>query len=140
MKSLIAIVVALFGVSTAYAGAASYKLPKGALALKAIKESSITFEPLCPKNVTCITDGKVVNLHYTLGCLNTMVPVQFKTEIDFKANKAVIYVTAFEVLTKASQTAKCFRAPIGTASIPLVGFFGEVEVRNTEYEAEVEIH
>jgi hypothetical protein len=74
-------------------------------------------EPLCPEDVTCVTNGTIVKLEFTLmGCLDALAPLEYSGI----AQDGVVSVKAINVANPQSQVVLCERMPTEIRTIELV--------------------
>ena len=94
---------------------------------------------MCPKNVVCITDGTNVRIQYALtSCIGELVNVQYDVEIinggKKKTATAVVRVAATEEYDPTKEIA-CLVIELREVTIPLIGFYGNVEVKDVMNQA-----
>lgn len=83
-------------------------------------------EPLCPKGVTCMTDGTVVNVRVTYGCAEKLGPVTAET-LE-KDGKLYVFVAA-PVIGEGRTPAACLAIVHETVKFQFIMEFGKVELR-----------
>lgn len=115
----------------------TFEIDKDTIALQSLKAIDVKTSPLCPPNVTCITDGTVVALKFLLPtCVDKLGPVTYKAVQNKKYIE--LYVSAFAQINKSSALVKCFAPTYETAQITLIGQFGSVRVKYADAPAYLE--
>ena len=124
---MLSLIISLFTLIPTSNASSHYMLPKDAVSVSPAVHDSVTFGELCPADMQCLVNGTSVRLKYTLnGCLNQFLPVQYSLQKIEGRN--VLFLTALEVETRGSMTAKCVRAPVALVQIPLINVYEPVEI------------
>ena len=102
---------------------------EGSTGISSIRGEVISVIPLCPENVTCITDGTVVTIRYHLnGCLDTFVDGGVAATEE--GNKLHVYASGLNIHNKQSRVAFCAAMPTATKTYTFIMKFGAVELAN----------
>lgn len=106
------------------------KLPPGSEALIPLeKPDHVQFEPLCPKGVTCVTDGTIVTLTYLLaGCLDSLAPVQFQFTQGQGAEAHTLLVSAMAIQNERSPFLRCPTPTARKVKLAFPGVFGDIQI------------
>lgn len=92
----------------------SADLPPGTYALADVAGQVASAEPLCPEGMTCVTNGTILNMTYTGGCLDSLVqPVYTVVGQD-------VFVHAQVALNENSKRVRCAALPIFTDTMQLI--------------------
>lgn len=104
MKFMMILSALAFSVSV-FAGTVT-PLPEDATSTSPLAGSVSSVEPLCPADVTCITNGSSIAIEFVLnGCLDDLIPPTYAVSGD------TVYVSGTNVHTSGSEAAFCIDAP-----------------------------
>lgn len=105
-------------------------LPENTLGLYKLSTPNITVSNFkCPEGKICAASLSSVKLDYTLsGCLDTMAPLSYFVSHDPNSVGYTVYVSAKAYANKESMNVLCYRAPIGSAEIVLMGVLSASDV------------
>lgn len=91
-------------------------LPDGTVGLAAAKGRVVARRPLCPEGVQCVTNGTIVTLEFTGGCLDNLLPLTYATSTD----RTEVFVHALLAVNKDSLVAFCSSLPVYKAEVSLI--------------------
>lgn len=112
-----------------FANAEVASLGDKAVGLSQLKGEVVDVRALCPAGVTCIANGTVISLKFTLaGCFDTLGPVSYDVDAS-EEGKLKVYVSALNIHDKRSAAAFCYVAPTAHATITLISKYGTPDVR-----------
>ncbi len=128
MKDTMLIIISLFSVLTPCLGQANtYTFPTLTLGMTPISGVVERVSPLCPPEVTCITNGTVVDLEFTLlDCRDELAPLTY--EAIEENNKLHIFISAMNLHNESSRRADCIDVPKVKRQIVLANQLGEVKL------------
>lgn len=131
MRTLITL-FALFSVQ-AFAQTGT-NLEKGDLGLSAAHGEITSVREICPRNpgrISCMAIGSIIKVKINLnGCLDRVGG--YSSKLDVVDGKGVLYFSAINIDTKASQTALCIQQASKTVEI-YTHFEGEIELVNLDF-------
>ncbi len=107
--------------------ASSVSTDKDTIRVSTLTSVKTSTEPLCPEGVTCIANGTIVNMTFTLpGCVDKLGPVNYKLVKMGKKN--ILYVSAQALQSSRSKVVMCFAPNFQTATATFIGVYG-IEVQ-----------
>jgi hypothetical protein len=69
----------------------------------------VATRPLCPKGVTCVTDGTIITVAAPILCINQLGPVAYSTKLGKEGKKSTLdlNVSAFEMQNVGHDRVRC---------------------------------
>lgn len=105
----------------------TFELNRGDLRLAPIAGKVVRVSPLCPDHMTCFVDGTVIDLEFTVGCLDRVTPVTFDAiEKDGDLN---VYVSVQAIYNEGSRLVRCAKPNRIQQQVTLFDKYGNVKVR-----------
>lgn len=122
MKNLLVLALALF---TSFANASGIELRSGDVSVNLINDGKVlatkmVMNPRCPQGALCRPMYQMT-VQFTLGCLNKLGPVTAQVVENRESGKYDLFMTATEIVNKASFTARCIRANTQTVTFVVPG-------------------
>lgn len=121
MKKLITILALLITSSSAIYAANEVKLVSGDLSISTIERGEILskdmFFPNCPLSALCQPATQIKVQVFLNGCLDRLGPVSHSTKFNEATGSYELTISAINIATYASTTARCFAPPSETVTI-----------------------
>lgn len=84
----------------------------------------IDVRPLCPEDMTCVTNGTVVELNFRLlGCADELLSMSHSVEVE--DGNIYLKIKAVNGVMKESQVIRCYAPVYERRTITLIGVYGE---------------
>jgi len=113
-------------------------LPADTIGLYKLSTPTVTVSNFkCPEGKICAASLSSVKLDYTLsGCLDTMAPLSYFVSHDPNSVGYTVYVSAKAYANQKSMNVLCYRAPIGSTEIVLMGVLSASDVTVVDLDQE----
>ena len=85
---------------------------------------------LCPTGMTCVTNGTVIDIMFTLaGCLDRLGEVKYTAIENATTRSLDVSVYALGITNPKSASARCIRAQTANYKITLINKYGTPNVK-----------